>query len=76
MVISTPLTSETPDDFNFESTQGDGDYDPETPYGDENDEEEKKDNILSKSQIQKPRSISNNVGNIRTNNERFLILFE
>ena len=43
------MTSETPDEFNFESQ---GDYDMETPYGEEEaneeDEEEKKDNILSK----------------------------
>ena len=26
MVISTPSASETPDEFNFESTQGEGDY--------------------------------------------------
>lgn len=52
-MATTPM-SEAPDEFNFGSTAGD--YDMETPYGEEDqksdeDEEEFKDNILSKSQV-------------------------
>jgi hypothetical protein len=68
-ILETPTSSETPDEFNFDS---------ETPYGDEDprsdddEEESKKDNILIP---KKPRTISNGVGNIRSTNERFLVLF-